>query len=247
LIAGCASVQGTASNVTIEELIAKAEVYRDKTVVVRGQLDNCTSLTCNLCPEDMTNGTFDRNKCLGLEFDGFGPSGSWATSRTAQAMEKAFRFATVTLSAHFDPTCLTGKDPSDPKATVVCTDRASALYDAIVQKVHSRKNGDTGIVSWYDFGVLSAPTDNDRRTMLALLNDLDPNNKRPLALFVVPHDSIPDNVEAEGMGCYCLIDSCEGKWPRKWVGGFSNYGNDFYCFEMQKKHGVWSFLPGEED
>src|ERR1700685_3391120 len=65
---------------TATQLLQSPERYASKVVRVVGQVDNCVSLTCNLCPVDMTNATFDANKCLGLEFDGFdeghgGPAG----------------------------------------------------------------------------------------------------------------------------------------------------------------------------
>jgi hypothetical protein len=118
------------------------------------------------------------------------------------------------------------------------------LFDVVVQEVHSRKNADTGIVSFYDFGKLSAPTDDDSRAMLAILSDLDPRDQRPLKFFITPGDlGKGTGVDAIGIGCYCLDKSCEGKWPQRWVLGFDNFGNDFYCYSLHKKHGVWSLLP----
>jgi hypothetical protein len=226
---------------TIQDLIAKPEAYREKIVVLRGQVDSCVMLSCNFCPKDMTTKNFERNKCLGMEFSAFGDPMPWSARRTAEAMERAFRFATVTLSAKFYPNCLTGKDPGDPDATIVCLDRAAVLYDAVVQQVHSRKNADTGIVTMYDWGKLSEPGEKDRRAMLDVLADVYPK-ETPKLFLVADRSDLGPGVEAAGYGCYCLADSCEGKWPQEWVGGFDNLGNAFFCVDLWKKQGVWQVL-----
>jgi hypothetical protein len=241
--AGAAQATDATIGVTIAQLIAHPNDYAGKTVEVRGQVDNCLSLSCNLCPEDMTDASFDRDKCLGMSFTGFDDPDPQSALRASEMMEWMFRFATLTLTARFDPACLTGKDPDDPQATVVCTDRASVLHNAVVNTVHSRKNGDTGIASAYRWGEFSKPSDVDRRAMLALLAVFI-SDKTPELLIVPDFRDEKAGVTAGGYGCYCLADDCTGKWPKRWVGGSTeNLDNAFYCIDLQKRHGAWEIVP----
>jgi hypothetical protein len=234
--------RAAAPTVTFEQLFKSPGDYANKFVRIRGQVDNCFSMTCNLCPENMTAETFDRFKCLGLEFDGYGDGRSG--NRTALLMEQAFRFAIVTINVKFDPTCLYSMLPNrNPKTVPICLDRQTILESARVETVHARKSALDGIVSWYDFGPLREPDSEAER--LALLNGfkeaLSPNSSADIRVFLMDGKGIPrpEDVEALGLGCICTERSCEGNWPKRWFLGFDSPANPVECQSMEKVKGTW--------
>jgi hypothetical protein len=229
--------RGSAPIVTIEQLLHSPSSYANKFVRVRGQVDNCFSLTCNLCPEDMTNESFERTKCLGLEFDGYN-----ATARDPSAdleMEQAFRFSTLTLNTYFDAACLQG----------VCLDRSTVLLRARAEKVYARKSATTGIISWYDFGGLVEPkTETDRAAMVSALDEMDvlPSpSKFERRVFIISNPPISLPPESLGLGCVCTKEACDGQWPTHWFLGFESPANPYKCYILSKSQdGKWQLRFG---
>ena len=221
---------------TIEQIVQDPMKYADKNVRIRGQVDNCISLTCNLCPIDMK--VFGQG-CLGLDFLGYSDDG--AGSRTSALMERAFRFATVEMDTSVDPTCLENyekaKQAENPSLIIVCTDRATVLTDARVIKVLARKSALDGLVSGYEFGPLVTAPPRERRLMLAELGGETPRTSVSTAAFIVVGLSSPKKVT--GLVCVCLTESCEGRWPTRWFGGFDSPANPFLCTNMTKTLGRW--------
>lgn len=243
--------------VTIEQLLANPDHYAMKDVRITGQVDNCISFTCNLCPADMTRETLDLKKCIGMSFTGYRPEGEGmaqdvAASRTETGMENLFRFATVTLDAFFNPACLTNKaynrdgsvqvDARNIVLTVVCTDRATVLEDARVIDLHARKSARDGLVSYYDFGPLveadAAMAGEIRAVWADRLKDVKAND---LKVFLLPASPYGDDkaIDRDALVCECRIDDCSGKWPTRYFGGFDTPGNPFACNEVYRRNGVW--------
>jgi hypothetical protein len=243
--------RAAAPTVTIDQLLKSPQNFADKFVRVSGQVDNCIDYSCNLCPEDMTNDTYDYRKCLGLEFDRY--EDSMSGNGVSELMEQAFRFAIVAINTKFDPTCLANRLPYEPaikgkvQSVVVCTDRATVLKDARVEAVHGRKSALDGIVSYYDFGPVKEPTsDAERNSMLAAMADVfNVSTDTKVAVFLTnaKEDVPPVGFEAMGLGCFCTTKSCDGQWPKRYIGGMESVGNPFVCWSIGKKNGRWLVLP----
>lgn len=229
-------------NATIAQILAKPDRYANQIVRLRGQIDNCISFTCHICPEDMTQARFDASRCLSMEFAGDG--NAWLKNRTEDAAERFYRFATVTATGRFDPTCLMRDLMSGLKAdddmVVVCTDRATVLLDVHVEAVHSRKSALDGIVSGYHFGTLQEAPPTQRAEIEARLRDITIGDRQHRKIFLVSPDPTFDaDVRAQALDCLCLEQSCERRWPTRWFGGFDSSANPFFCYALEEMGGAW--------
>ena len=112
-----------AERVTIEQVRADPAAYAGRTLRLRGTMDECWNMSCNICPEaaPATAGAV-ADRCLAVSFRPL-PGGGGRSAADAAA-----RHATLTLQARFDPACLEG----------LCLDRGSVLLDAVVLQVHRR-------------------------------------------------------------------------------------------------------------
>jgi hypothetical protein len=219
---------------TVDQIIKSPKSFAGKLVRLEGQFDNCISLNCNLCPSDMSRDTFDRNKCLATAFDEFDGGGSYGAQ---QPMEPVFRFATVILDAWFDPGCMDG--------TAFCTDKAVVLSGARVLSVLSRKNALNGLIGDYDMGPLTIAGNDDAKQMkneVAALPDFP--TKMEAHFFVSTREPWPGST-ATGLACFCLAQSCEGRWPTRVFGGFDTPSNPFRCWHLEKVVVGWRVMPGD--
>lgn len=117
--------------VTTDEVRANFRKFAGKEIRLTGQLDECFAWECSLCPETMT--TQDRNpkRCLALSFRPLIPDTGFGSDQ----QEEVFRFASVVLTAKFDPSCWEDG----------CVDRQTVLYDANVTSVHQRRASSEGL------------------------------------------------------------------------------------------------------
>jgi hypothetical protein len=215
---------------TLKDLRANPKQYDGKTVRVRGQVDNCTSLYCNLCDLQMTRASAS-GSCVALAFDGY-PARP-GSAGAAETINEVFRFALGTVIAKFDASCA-------PGGARTCTDSRFLLSSARVESVEGHKNALNGLISFYDYGPLSAPAVADRRAMLAELRSHGSYFEgKEVEVFRVPRSVY---LPGEGLGCFCTDNSCKGKWPTRYFGGFESPANPFRCYEMEKINGVWRVL-----
>jgi hypothetical protein len=56
-------------------------------------------------------------------------------------------------------------------------------------------------------------------------------------------DIAPDNVD--GLACWCLEASCDGRWPTHLVFGMNSPANPFDCWIIRKTPNGWRVLPNE--
>ncbi len=229
---------------TIDQLIKSPDKYANKIVRIEGQIDNCEYDSCNLCPPGATDATANLGNCLGLKFDGY--TDDTAGRRTSRAMESAFRFGTVLLDAKFDPACIASYQPLEiaKKAEFVCMDRATVLYDARIETVYSRKSALDGIVNFYGYGKLTAPSEDDRKAMLVeLARWHDAKTLEKFVLFMTPREPANTLGEAGSLACVCVEQSCEGRWPTRWFAGFYSAADPFACDRMYKFKDGWRVAP----
>jgi len=218
---------------SIQKLLRSPQPYSNKIVRVTGQIDNCFGFTCNICPDEMTDRTFDAKQCLGVSFEGYASENANAYA----LMDKAFRFAVVTLDARFDPACL------DTEKSV-CLDRVSELFEARVVKVQSRHSALDGIVSWYHEGTLLTASLVDERDMQTEVGAVLPLAKdEEVRFFVVDYED--PTRQKTGLACLCPGKTCEGRWPTRFFWGFSSVGSPFSCVLMKKLNIGWRIIPGD--
>ncbi|MFZ4690573.1 MAG: hypothetical protein ACOYLS_15160 [Polymorphobacter sp.] len=106
---------------TNSKLFSKRNELAGRRVKLRGRLSECFGWECALCPEA---GEF--GPCLQLSFRPLLPGTGFGSTE----QEALFRFASVVMTATFDPTCL------DDAA---CLDRQVMLRDAEVIEVTRRR------------------------------------------------------------------------------------------------------------
>ncbi|MGE5564424.1 MAG: hypothetical protein ACM3ZV_14120 [Bacillota bacterium] len=117
---------------TLDQLKAAPAAFAGHRIEVSGQLDECWNFSCHLCPAEATPADPQWDRCLAIDFDRFrGGEGNRGAD-----MDSAFRYADVTVTARFDPACLTG----------VCADGAPVLLDARVERVTRRRTSNDGLM-----------------------------------------------------------------------------------------------------
>ncbi|MGH6872836.1 MAG: hypothetical protein ACREHE_15140 [Rhizomicrobium sp.] len=230
--------------VTVTQLVHHPYRYAHQIVRITGEVDNCISFDCALCPPHRIAG--DGQICVGLAFSGF--SDDAAGRQTALLMEEAFRFATVEMLAWFEPGCLQSyqaiEEKRHPNLVMVCTDRATVLYDARVTKVISRKSVLDGMVGPYVDGKLAEPPDSELRAMQTEASYWrEKGDTASHGIFVISSPPPVETWQAWGVYCVCRAGDCAGRWPVKWDDGFDSPANPFACDLMIKKDGNWRLVP----
>jgi hypothetical protein len=238
-----------APHVSIQDLRKNWQRYDGKSVQVRGQIDNCNT-RCAICPEDMTSATYDNNRCLSLDFGGEDSHGKLVANQANLAMQVAFRFATVTVQARLNSQCLfdeTGKPVT--KAVCIFDTPAANLGGGRVLQIHARKSARDGLAV-YVFGPLVPAAVADRDAMLEEFNAVVWGDYATPEMFTaqLPVGIISDKRRdyvyvGDGMGCVCLDDSCEGRWPTRLFPGMDSAGNPFHCWQMVKTEKGWRVVP----
>lgn len=233
----------------IETLRKNWQRYEGRTVQIRGQVDNCNE-HCALCPEDMTSATYNANRCLSLEFGPEESRGTLVGSQPNLAMQVAYRFATITVAARLNAQCLFDENGMPVTKSVCIFDNPTPnLRAGRVLQVHARKSARDGLAT-YVFGPLAPAAPEDRGAMLAEFNAVVWGDYATPQMFTarLPVGIISDRQRGytyvgDGMGCVCLDDSCEGRWPTRLFPGMNSAGNPFKCWQMIKTENGWRVAP----
>ena len=238
-----------APSLTIEALRANWQRYDGRTVELRGQVDNCNE-RCALCPEDMTTETYNANRCLTLQFGLEDSNGKLVDNQANLAMQVAYRFATVTVRGRFSAQCLFGENGMPVGKSVCIFDNPVAnLRSGEVVQIHARKSARDGIAG-YVFGPLAPASAEDREAMTPEFNAVVWGDFATPEMFTakLPVGIISDRQRGytyvgDGVGCVCLDDSCEGRWPTRLFPGMNSAGNPFKCWQMIKTGKGWRVVP----
>lgn len=238
-----------APRLTISELRRNWQRYDGRTIQIRGQIDNCNA-RCSICPEDMTTATYDNNLCLTLEFGLEESRGKFVDNQANLAMQVAFRFATVTVQARLSSRCLFDEKGMPVTNSVCVFDSPTPnLQTAGVLQIHTRKSARDGLAE-YVFGPLMPAAPEDRQAMLAEFNRVVWGDYATPEMFTaqLPVGVISDRQRdyvyvGDGLGCVCLDDSCEGRWPTRLFPGMNSAGNPFHCWQMIKTEMGWRVVP----
>ena len=204
--------------VQIAALRSNPSIYAGKVVRVAGKLDQCYAWECSLCPESMTSANADQRQCLALDFHNLMPG----TGFGEEEQEKIFRFASVTLTARFDPSCWKGP----------CLDRPTVLYGAVVESVQHRRTSREGL--WLGGAVTPLQEAAQPETAALRAEALKagfPDNP-PMKVF---------NVHADPATRVVCWTSFMDSWPNSLEGAVDAQSTmDFYsCNEFKNVGGSW--------
>jgi hypothetical protein len=239
LVLVCAAGTAQARTLTVAELQHDARRLDGQMVTVRGQIDSCSAWYCEICPEDVREqGAL--YQCLSVVFTPQGNHDFWHSGLHEEKLyEKLYRFATVTLTARFSAMCVYDAN-GNPVGSVVCSDGPAALDDAHVVAVHARKTAQTGLASADDVRPLRPATADEAAAMAPELNlsVQHASDMGPRAFFIAVHEK-NDRPGLGGLGCVCLVDNCDGRWPVRTVGDDNGPGNPFICWNMWKSPAGW--------
>ncbi len=221
---------------TVSYVRAHIEELHGKTVRMRGEMNNCTSLTCLIC-EDIEND----ETCLGLDFYG-------DTNSAVYLHEELYRFATITIDARIDALCEVNYDPDQPVSkdrtrdiVIFCTDRASSIEDARVVSVDARKPASLGRFDMYEGEPLeeaNAEASGRIRTFLTGLPWIDNLQDLQLKIYIDP-DSYKELTESF-IFCECIEDDCTSHWPT-WSGQATTRSpaNPYVCSYISRIGDNW--------
>lgn len=218
-----------AERVTLDQLEADPQAFAGRTVELSGQMDECWSFTCHLCPLEASPAQPMWDRCLALSFERFaGPGGGRGAGRE---MDSAFRYADVRLVARFDPSCLTG----------LCTDRASVLRDARVDAVTRRRRSNDGLMHEHDplkpLGIAAAAP------IERLVRSAMPQGSiQPVRAFAVSSDP---GAREEAVVCASRPGADSSMWPTTFRAALlARSTEDAYkCWIAQKAEHGWMLEP----
>lgn len=252
---------------TLESIRSDPWAYDGKTVRVRGVFNECISFSCEFCPtfesqfEDRikADGSWNyASACMGVSFgadegENLKKIGGFRLSRTTAALadlrEEEARFTTSTLVAAYSAHCSNVKDPNgDPDVIMFCTDRASELENARIEKVHIRRTGATGAITSYGNEAIEEADDAVGAALRAAFNDQvsELSDHRINFAFVEPHS--PDAEDktgkyASGGVCECYTDDCRAdEWPKQIAGTWDfTPANPYWCKSASPDGDEWRF------
>ncbi|MCP5433556.1 MAG: hypothetical protein H6923_09835 [Alphaproteobacteria bacterium] len=262
-------------DITLSQIRADPWRYHGQLVRIRGTVNECQSYACDICETEDLSVVADRSDlCMGIEF-GVGrrnadaiaarcgndrECGAYISRRFRSDAARDARLTTSTVLARYDATCSGRKPPGKEGSDeiVVCTDKATELRDAEVERVHQFRATTEAPFIRYGADPLSEP---DAVTADALrgaffdslgrytLETWERDAATPdLFIFVAKSLSAEDKAEfghdAEGGACICLKSTCRpADWPRRSADTYLQTPADpFTCFWAQHWEGRWHFL-----
>lgn len=240
LLTGCGTLVNQPTPQTpmkVAYVSAHLDELHGKTVRLRGEMNECRSLTCKIC-----DNIEDDDTCLGLNFYG-------DSSNAVDLMEELYRFATITIDARIDSSC--GSPKGDSRVVVICTDRASAIEDARVVTVESRKPATRGRIDTYVGQTLTRITGTAEQAMLSRLKGpldyiFDDDDWPQIALFEEPPYRDDDDQEIEDPPskpsywlCQCIEEDCAGRWPKRGGEIVRSPANPYACLLAAEINGAW--------
>lgn len=240
LLTGCGTLVNQPTPQTpmkVAYVSAHLDELHGKTVRLRGEMNECRSLTCKIC-----DNIEDDDTCLGLNFYG-------DSSNAVDLMEELYRFATITIDARIDSSC--GSPKGDSRVVVICTDRAFAIEDARVVTVESRKPASLGHIDMYTGGALTRLSGTAEQTMLGRLKGpldyiLGEGDRPQIALFEEDPDRDDEDEEIgdpppkpSNWLCMCVEEDCIGKWPKRGGEIVRSPANPYACMLAVETNGAW--------
>jgi hypothetical protein len=214
---------------TLDAIRAAPERFDGKWVELTGQVNQCTHFGCALCPEETTDAKSRR--CLALDWD----RQRGSNREMGADFDPIYRYASVTLVARFDKSCLVG----------ICTDRAPVLFDARVLRVLKRRVSAEGLNGRREIDrMIDAPAEAARPRVALMQGDQPPGANGPrYRVFADRHDP---QIERSAIVCRSRgSPDHPGSWPVDETSAlFARSTEDrFTCHSAQRKAGQWRIEP----
>lgn len=255
----------TITDTTLFDIRQDPWAFHDKIVRVRGTFNECLSYACDFCPtfeaQFLDFDEYHAAGCMGVDFaTDIGENLEHADdgrSRVADSSlgflkEQEARFTTSTLIARYDAGCAGVQDPNDLDVIRICSDRASELEDAKIERVHVRRTGATGAITSYGVELISEIKGDDREHMLqAFAKQVEPLSENRAYFAYLEDDeyirqTLADGEKSGGI-CQCRTKDCRAdEWPKQ-VAGIWNItpANPYYCWPAHYDGNQWQFSTGE--
>ncbi len=263
---------------SISEIQKDPWAWDGKTVRVRGTFDECASYSCNLCETEndlieyndfvrhvtLISEDYDTSliACMGVSFGYESRARGDHTSEKdylkddpipAGLYDQLVRFSTSILIARYDASCSGVQQTAD--IIVLCTDRASQLREARMERTFVRRPNPDGTINQYGAELLARPDAETTSLIRAAYvrsksvfgqNTTEHDLNKPIFVYLDPLLSaiaIEDGVEAIGGACECSARHCgDGDWPKRsgdaWI---ENPVNPYTCWQAERVAGVWRF------
>jgi hypothetical protein len=208
---------------TLDQLRAHPNEFAGRFVELSGQVDECSSMSCHLCPMEATPAHPEWNRCLAIDFDRFrGGNRNWGAD-----MDGAFRYADVRVVAKFDPTCLTAP----------CLDRASVLLGARVKQVMRRRSSNQGLIERRE-GLTAAPAALAAAVARLVRSGLPQEPLRPVQVFTMEADPLgrPNAIVCKAR------PGAPVEWPKTFEGAilFRSTEDRWQCWIAVKRPSGWA-------
>jgi hypothetical protein len=262
LIGGCATMPpqlGASIDMPIETSIQAVQAdparYEGKYIAVRGVLDECTAVNCNIrqvkagaLPKD------DTGPSVSVTFK-MGPAPAAAQtdadvmSLSGALANRLYRFSEVTAVGLYAATC--GASPKLAKPVLegereeitVCSEHAGDFKIARVLTVHKRWPANAFGAKDGALVTLSPPAAKNLftayiRAILAVNPDSDITEWKPAYRAFALNDE-PDSA----ILCICRGKQCDNSWPTSVKALVSAPANPYGCVEAARGPGGWRFAP----
>lgn len=255
LCASHVSVMADAIDTSIAEVNDDPARFHQKTIRLRGVVDECWSLSCEICEPAGTVNILDKDNCMSVRFSPHEPYydptdiRSRAREIATDIYEQLYRFSEVTVEGPYDAKCSLNYDPAElslPKAErheIICVDRSLALTVERVLTVHKRASAASGRFDTYPSDNLVPLPASEAASLLAAYRE-HLRSWRVDEAEGATYRSFEDSTLAAGdaLLCRCLDDSCEGRWPTEAGQTYQKSPADPYsCTTARKFDGKWTF------
>ena len=240
---------------TIQAVRADPSRFEGKFIVVRGVLDECTEVNCNIrqiAPGEMPRD--DGGPAISVTFKmAPGPVGTQSDdgvmSLSGALANRLYRFSEVTAVGLYAATCDSGPKPNRPAAEgereeiTVCSQRTGDFKVARVLTVHKRWPATAfGAKSDALVPLSQAAARNVFsayiRAILAVNPDSDVAEWKPDYRAFSLGDE-PDSA----ILCICRGKQCDSGWPASVTALVSAPANPYGCVEAARAGGGWRFAP----
>lgn len=212
------ALSAPAKPTTIEAIRSNPGQFDGQWVRVQGQLNQCTTNDCALCPEEVAG-------CLALDWD----RQRGSEGEIGANFDPVYRYASVDLVAYFDKSCF---------ERGACLDRAPVLRQARVLRVLKRRPSSEGLNGRRRIDrIVEAPAGEAKRLIAVATANMPPLGYR-WRVFAGADDP---QIRKSAILCRTLGREGEpGTWPADETGAFWPSSEDvFKCFFAQRKQDGW--------
>jgi hypothetical protein len=244
-----------APTLSVTQVKAQLKQLHGKPVRVRGQMNECHLYSCNLCTEGPNDDPARVCVTIGFAIDPHPITENdfdEVARRAGRLLEEVYRFATITVAAQVDASCVLGYDPDEKPVEgevneIVCLHGGATLADARVAEVHARRPATEGAFDEYLGAPLVEATPALRAEVLAERNRAYPPEASdpPEDVRVYADEDLARYMKIPSVAwiCVCREPSCDGRWPRFSGHQIRSPANPYACSSATLRDGRWYVEP----